>query len=375
MSGQHALVSPSALATTVQCPGSLSMQLAFPETEDTPEAAEGTASHWAASEMLSGRLVDIGQTAPNGVVLSQEMVEGADLYYDHVVATLKPLGLTPSDGAVEVPVACKWIHAECWGTPDFRIWHGRHLYLWDYKFGHRTVPVVSNWQLMAYAVGCVEQAGLHDLNATIHMFIVQPRSYGAGGPVREWIVPAADLRGMVNQAVAAVTEALSSAPRTRVGPECRDCRARHACPALLDAAAGACDVAAEAQPMELPPAALGVELRYLYRARELLNARISGLEETAAALIRRGQQVPHWGLEQSAGRTSWSIPAASVVEMGRMLGIDLAKPLDAITPTQARERGVPAEVIAQASTTTRGSMKLVPDDGSKARAIFGRKTT
>ena len=49
------------------------MEAKYPETEDSPDSMAGTASHWAASEMLRGRKVAVGAKAPNGVFLDAEM--------------------------------------------------------------------------------------------------------------------------------------------------------------------------------------------------------------------------------------------------------------------------------------------------------------
>ena len=374
MSGAHAVIAPSSLDRTVQCPGSVAMELAYPETEQSPDAADGEASHWGGSELLQGRLIDVGDRAPNGVVLTQEMVEGADLYYADVHNTLARFQRTTTSGACEVALDIHAISPHCWGTPDYRNWvnPGRlTLMLWDYKFGHRQVEAFGNYQLAAYAIGCVTQMGVDPSLVDVVARIVQPRSYHRDGPVREWRLPATDLEPYRARAAAAAAEALGPSPSTRVGPECRDCRARHACPTLQRAAMEACDTAGLAQPLELDSDALGVELRYLKRAQALLDARVSGLEEQAHALALRGKSIRHWRVEFGTGRTRWTIPDADVIAMGAMLDVKLAKPPAAITPSQARALGMNPEVLDAVSITPKGGATLVADDGSKARQVFG----
>ena len=370
----HAIIAPSSLARTRQCPGSVVMEQAFPDTEQTPEAADGEASHWAAAELLAGRTVAEGQRAPNGVLLTQEMLEGADLYHDDVLRALQPFGRSPADGAIESPVAIPRVHSECWGTPDFRAWvpgPRPRLMLWDYKFGHRVVEVLENEQLAAYVAGCLSATRLLDTDADVEVRIVQPRAPHREGPVRRWAFRGEEIRALVNSMSNAAHEALGDNPRTRVGPECRDCRARHACPALQRAAMDACDVAGQAQPFALGPGPLGVELRTLRRHQALLAARITGLEEQVEAAIRAGLQVPHWRVEFGTGRRRWTRPAAEVIAMGQMLGVDLAKPAEAITPVQAVKAGLPASMLDPYTETPRGAATVVPDDGSKARVVFG----
>lgn len=372
----HSVLAPSSSARRIQCPGSTLLEAAYPETETTPEAAEGEAAHWAAAEMLSGRLVDIGQVAPNGVVLTQEMVEGADLYYDDVVAELKPYGATPQQGAIEQRVAIPRVHPQSFGTPDYAVWlRLGSLLVYDYKFGHRFVEVYENPQLIEYVAGLlhgITQKGYSDTLIDVTVKIVQPRAYHRSGPIRAWSFKASDIRAHINIASTAAHEALGPEPRQRAGPECRDCRARHACVTLQRAAMRELDEAGREQPLDLPPAALGLELKMLREGIRRLEARVSGLEEQALAQIKRGASIPGWRVEHGAGRQRWAKTPAEVLAVGRMFGVDLARPVEPITPLQAVKAGLPPEMLTALAETPRGGVELVADDGSKARAVFGR---
>ena len=46
----HARGAPSSAEMWEPCPGSIVMQEAFPEAEETPEQREGTAAHWAGAK-------------------------------------------------------------------------------------------------------------------------------------------------------------------------------------------------------------------------------------------------------------------------------------------------------------------------------------
>ena len=106
----HHIAAPSSRARHIQCTQSITLEAQFPETEETEEQREGTAAHWAVSEMLSGRLVDVGQIAPNGYVLTHEMMLGADLTYDDVCKALAPYGLKPHQGQIEQRVRIEREH-------------------------------------------------------------------------------------------------------------------------------------------------------------------------------------------------------------------------------------------------------------------------
>lgn len=382
MSGAHCIAPPSSRARHVQCPASIKLEAQFPETEPRPEAAEGEAAHWAAAEMLAGRQVAVGQAAPNGVFLTDEMIDGAQVLVDDVWGVLRQRNLGLDALAVEVPVDIKRVHPQVWGTPDVRLWAPTDsqqsvpltLYVWDFKFGHRPVEVFENLQLSDYAAGCLEQAGHPDTSIIVRFRIVQPRCFHKGGPVREWMTPASGLRGLINISSNAVHEGLGAEPRARVGAECRDCRARHACPTLQRSALAACDEAGRAQALELPPAAAALEYRWLKRNVALMEARVAGLEEQLLSLARRGASLPGLMVEHGSGRQRWKKPATEVIGLGQMLGFDLAKPPEAITPKQALDKGLPAELLAEFAETPSGAAQLVEDDGSLTRRVFAKGT-
>ena len=205
--------------------------------------------------------------------------------------------------------------------------------------------------------------------------IVQPRSYSPEGPVREWRYRASSQRALVNIVSNAVHEALGPNPRTNVGPACRDCRAAHACPTLQRAAETAMDVAGSAMPHVLEAGALGVELRNIERLFGLLNARMEALQEQGVVMARGGARIPNFKLQASSGSTVWKKSAPEVIQLGKMLGIDLAKPPAVITPQQAAARGFPDSLRDGFVENRTGAVKLVPDDGAELRRVFSRPPT
>src|SRR5574337_1579521 len=91
---QHAIVAPSSAARVVQCPGSLRAEQRYPEVEPGSGAAEGEAAHWVLQQMSGGTIPAIGTLAPNGVAVTDEMLDGAQLAIDTVNADLAPHGMT-----------------------------------------------------------------------------------------------------------------------------------------------------------------------------------------------------------------------------------------------------------------------------------------
>lgn len=367
----HSIIAPSSAARRFQCPRSTTLEAMFPEEEPSQDTLDGEASHWAGQEQLSGRLVDIGQIAPNGVILSQEMVEGADLYYDDVVKTLAPFGLKPENGHIEERVAIPRVHPQSFGTPDYWAMTPGRLFVWDYKFGYRIVEAFENRQLIEYIAGITEGLLDTDPPLEITVTIVQPRAPHREGPVRRWHTSLASLRALINQQSNAAHEALGGNPRAVVGPECRDCRGRHACPALQQAGLAAMDAAGYVQPLVMSPAAAGLELRMVDQALERLKARRSGLEQQLLAEAKRGASIPGWRLQPGQSRERWKVPAAQVVATGQLLHLDLAKPTEAITPAQARKAGLDPAIVASLAERPPAGVELVPSDESLARKVFG----
>jgi hypothetical protein len=344
----------------------------YPQLDDSPESAEGTAAHWAASELLSGRTVDVGLIAENGVMLTEEMIDAAIMYGDEVQS------VSTDDLHIEERVSIGTIHPDCWGTPDCWtfITETRTLYLWDFKYGHRFVDVFENWQMIEYVAGILELLGINGLTdqyINVQMTIVQPRCYVGGSPIRHWKLKAVDLRGYFNAARMFEAKALDDNALCTVSPECRDCSARHACPAAQRAAYDAMSVATKAIPFDLPPDALGCELNYIENALDMLKARFSGLEQQALALAKRGQMIPFYTAQPSLGRERWIKPEAEVIAMGQLMGVELSTN-KLVTPKQAIKAGMNAELVKQFTEVPRGETKLVRDDGTNARKIFGSIT-
>lgn len=364
----HAYLAPSSAHIRRQCGAAARMMAQYP-SEETEDTREGTAAHWVAEDMIrnGGRNVAEGVIAPNGVMVTEEMIEAGEVYFSDVIAQVPDLqGLH-----IERRIDCHSISPECDGTPD--MWHYRpgHLIVWDYKYGRRYVPAFENWQMIEYVSGILDLLGVTGLNdhlITVDMRVVQPRCFVGGSSVRNWRINAQELRGYFNTARMFEERSLKPDAPATSNPDCRDC-----CPGQCSAAQAAAyngvDISMQPQPFDMPPAALGTELGTLRRAAEAIKARQDALEVQALALLKRGQAVPGFRVETSQGRTAWTQPVEWVKALGEVLGVVTVqeKPL---TPTQVIKAGVPAEMVTP-HTSRPTSLKLVEDDGSHARKVFG----
>lgn len=174
------------------CRGWPLMNQLFPELEDRVESAEGTASHdvgesligFAARGLTPKAEEYVGGQAKNGVVIDQDMYDGARLYADDVRAVMSRSSCFVP--VVEQRVHAPRIHSEAWGTPDCWLFDERNgvLYLWDYKFGHLIVEAFENWQLLVYLCGILDQLdidGYQDQRIRVEFRIVQPRAFHPKG--------------------------------------------------------------------------------------------------------------------------------------------------------------------------------------------------
>ena len=376
MAGEHAFLPPSGAAAWVNCAAWPAMNQRYPQP-DTPDTLEGTAAHWVFAEMLAGRTVAEGQVAANGVTLSEEMIEAAEVFVDTIDSDLESLWLTREVLHVEQRIEIGEIHSENWGTPDVFFFDdgGRAAHVYDIKFGHSFVDACENWQLADYAAGVARLLPdhlHHDHALPVHFTVVQPRNYDRAGPVRRWSTTLGGLGPMFGRLRAAAVAATVAEPGAFPGEHCKHCPGRHACNTLQRAAYAVIPIARYSAPVELPAEALGIELAMLKSAAVLLSARVSGLEQEAMARATlRGERIPGYMLADTYGRDAWTRPAGEVLAIAQALGVNVSKP-GLITPKQAIKAGLNADVVKAFSGAGKTGVKLVVDDGARARKVFGK---
>lgn len=369
----HARVMPSALHLTVPCPGSLQLQERVPPTPTTYEQAEGIGLHLvsmkramgAKEEWPLGRKFEIDR---HQLEVDDDMIDASILYENE----------TTIGGRFEEPVNIPDVHpTECFGTPDF--WylstHGI-LRVVDLKGGHRYVDVFENYQLFAYAAGIIRFLNL-PADTVVVLVIVQPYNY-THGAVRTWKTTAGQVMQFVHEVILPRVElALSPNPPTFTGRHCLDCRARTQCATLQRADASIVDFSGTAEAVDLSPAAVGQELRILKEATKRLEARYTGLYEQASNLSRSGVSIAFWHMESGRGKFDWKSDTTTdkVADMGDLLGIPLRKPAKLITPTQAIKAGLDESVVTLYADRPPGALRLVQDDMTAFRKIFGANKT
>lgn len=382
----HAYLAPSAAAQW-GAPGGCRawplMNLLHAVREETPEQREGTAAHELAATGIDRALRAlpfpfdrVGQKASNGEILTQEMAEAAQVYADDVRREAVQRGVFGGEAVgVEKKVMSQRIHEHNNGTPDFWMHDARNrtLIVWDFKFGHRNVDAFENSQLMNYAGLLFDWLGIDGLTEqfyTVILKVVRPRVYGVNGPVDSWTVKATDLRPYWNDLAVGARESMADDPIARPSFRCLDCDARHACQALQYAAGSAMDYARSTTTQNLPEHALALELGWLDQAKDLIEARLTGLQQEAQQRIDSGKVVPGYGTDVAHGRPAWSDPE-QIIAIGTAFGLDLRR-TDPVTPSQAKKAGLPAEVVQHNTHKPTNGRKLYRVKSNQVKKVFSQ---
>lgn len=356
----HARLAPSSAEQwgPGRCPASIQMQEKHPGDDDGEAAREGEAAHYAATEPLRGR--PVGPIAPNGVPVTQEMIDHARLFRD------------AADGAqwVERTLTNRVVHPECWGTPDAVRYTStidtREVEIIDYKYGHGYVEHWHNPQLLIYAMEALTELGEKPADWRhwkVRLTVVQPRYYGAQPPVRHCNVSGDTLGNVwLPRFREAAGLALKPGTLAKTGPWCRYCSALLHCEAARKMQGAALDYADTQQSGPVTPDTVGAEMTHIARALRILKDRQTALEAVAASLPR----VTGWAKEPKYGRLAWNEPDEAVLALGDALGVALAAPAKPITPTQAKKLVDAAVIDAYASRPYAG-VRLEPERPAEQR--------
>lgn len=375
---EHAPLPPSGASAWVACHQWPTMNTLY-GGGDTEATIEGTAAHQVLADLISNKLpgdeVLVGDTP---VEVTDEMLDGAELFIADVRAAVgaewvdtrvaDPVDRPKRSRYLYVESRClPKLHEQCWGTPDawLRTADGR-VVLWDYKFGHKRVDAVGNWQALAYLASIMDGKP-----GPCEVRIVQPRNYEPGAPVRVWRPTEQELLDGWAQLKAAALKSMLPGRAATVGEQCEYCPGRQSCIPLQESSMALVDLASRpAHVADLADYQAGRELVWITRAVALLEARRSGLEAQVMAAYRRGDRSTGWVLQRTAGRRVWEASEDVVKGLGMMFGVEVTKPPKLVTPNQAIKAGLPEDTVRALTKQQTGSEKLVQETQSTARRAF-----
>ena len=373
---EHARLSPSGSKRWMACPGSITLEAAFPNLPNT-YSDDGTACHTVASDCLTfggnprdsiGDLIVVSDSGEpeRRVPFTEELAEITQGYVDTIRQRAHGHELHVEQRIefsdyVDVP--------DQFGTADAIIlkFDERELEVADLKTGYVFVEVEGNTQLLIYALGAYFKfkALGHEFD-TVRLVICQPTRDPDASPVREWVITVENLLAFA-ETLRAAAQLVEKAAQTypialRGGPDdmqaweqaflhlnpndsdCAFCRAMSTCPAYrnkLEADVGASFEVVEAAqgipaPTTLPDDKLALAMRVVPMLEDFAKAVRAEVERR----LLLGQEIEGFGLELGReGPRKWKDPAAAEAYLRKTarLKIEHAYDLKLISPTTAEK--------------------------------------
>jgi len=348
------------LPRLMRCIGSRLMRASVPDNGDTDARDEGNAADWLAEQLFAGTPVQVGDKAPNGWAITDDMM-------DHVRLYLDALG---TGGDMQVVTTFAGETWEVRGRADHIVYEVdglSRLTVSDLKYGHRIVSPEENWTLLAHAIGeCINKRIQPD---HVVLRIIQPRPYHADGPVRSWEVPGG-YAGLVER-YHAIAARLSNPTNELVSglDQCAKCHARYDCPAFDRSVWNALDVVMEGFHDAMPNHVLAIEYEQFEYAEQLIKTKREAVAELMTHRIKSGQVIAGYGLENRQGQRRWAKGLTGAV-LSAATGVGLS--LDAVvTPAEAERRGVDKDVVAALTERPMIGSKLKKvDPDAMVRRVF-----
>ena len=377
------------------------------ELPASPQQAEGDAAHYVAECMLrtaQGMPGDtyesilscalsvgealLGVPDPKGSVITRDMVDGASVYLEDVLAVYESLRAQVGDYVV---LGVEQVEPLVLGRVTIGIRIDAYvraptigkLYLFDFKFGHRYVSAVNNPTLILYAVALLARFAppgtYDDSRLRVEQRIVAPRCYQSPtGPINAWAYTASDLRAWVNFLTSRADATLDPGAQCVSGSHCTGCPARLGCAEAGKAAFAAFEYAGAPVPDELDNTQLTREARILRLAADAVKARLSAIDLQMEACISRGESLPGFKVTHGVGPRRWK-EGIDVAGFGAAYGVDLID-RGVVSPAEAARRlktaGVPKpdEVLETLVEKPSTGARITVDDGTDAIRAFGGRT-
>jgi hypothetical protein len=360
----------------VPCPGSAVAESSYPNDE-TESSREGTASHWVFGEVSKGRFPRVGDVADNGVVLTDEMVDGALEFMDIVSSYMTGEGQWQIH--VEEHMHITRVSPFNEGHPDIWIYNPYQLKLiiFDYKFGRKFVAP-NSWQLINYAVGAVDIVlggvynGRVDEYLQVKLVVYQPRCPSVRVK-REFDITASDLRNYANKMNHSASLAFTDNPPTVAGPHCSNCLALGACETFRMFEGEITEHVFDLNISELSDTDLEVEYELLEEYCELLKKKFDAIKTQMITRLNSGKRFSKYTIGFGRGSVFWKPEKKSEIIEGMLLiGADPRKDTELMTPIQfkAKYKAIDTSIVDYFTDSKKGSVRLVKDEEVNSSLLF-----
>ena len=338
------------------CPGRFQMEQGQPDTS-SEAATRGTLIHdWLESRLNGGALPAL---PPEDLTMAESCLRDLETVLGWVWPDWRQ---DPPQFATEKRL---WYRRNRYsGKADVVADYDRHFLVLDYKTGPVPVPEAKdNWQLKALGALLVWN---FKPRAITHA-IVQP---ACGGPTIATVDGAKALSAMRQQVLNVVRASEKIGARLQPGgSQCKYCRAKAVCPALLGESTALTTLSPVAT---LTTTEMADVMEKLGRVKSLVKA----VEERAKSMLEEDEGcIPGWGLKDGSKRRTVTDNAAAVNAL-RQVGLigeegDFTKiELGKLEKAVAQEHGIPlpaarnmvAEAIGNFITVKEGSRQLCRAD-------------
>ena len=355
----HAVLSASAAARWIACPGSIAMSAGKVDTSS--EAADwGTAAHELAAWCLTGEKnaeAFRGRKIAAGTryfTVNDEMIELVQTYVDIVRQYVANTGgqllveqRVDYSAVIGVP--------DSFGTGDAIILTQDELIIIDLKSGRgEIVDAFENYQLRMYGLGALEEFGLVSDFTSLRKVIVQPR---VSSKPSEHVESVDDLIAFARLAAKQGKIAMlcldgAEDPRDHLEPTekgCRWCRAKSTCPKLRDEMVNLVRGREPSEPVsddefeDLTVAKVTEEiptdyLQVAYSKIDLFEGWLKAIRAEALSRCERGEFPGYKMVQGKQGNRAWSNEeeAEALLKASRLKQDEMYK-FTVISPTQAEK--------------------------------------
>ena len=348
--------------------------------------SRGGATHWLCAQALCegvrAQSKDVscgawlGQVSPEGVVIDETMVRGAQIYVTDVLSTAAENDAL-SGLLIEHDVSMPDVHEDNSGTLDcaLRTKGGTELFIWEYKNGYSPVSAKHNLQLINYVFGLFEQIQVRMGGVTVIFRVVQPFCYQNDGPINEWRCDISELHPFLTQ----LHDKAHEAPTLNSGAWCSGCPSLRSCSAARKHTYAVFEYVNDAYVMDsMTGRDLAIERDLISNGIKVAKARYNAIEDELKHRLDEGDKGT--GLELRAGRgpLTWSVSNEVAKAMTSQFGLDIGVG-KILTPTQALDtvaRGLREQLAEAISIITYRPVpdaKLVAVGASKGALAFEKK--
>lgn len=356
----------------IPCPASATQEQITP-SEPNEAAREGTAAHYVLEYILkTPNAVDLtGTVAPNDVIITREMVmhvcDCINWIYNNYDVANNPT-VIEHQGKIKTPRG-NVVLGRCdighYNLAQFK------LTIFDFKYGWGIIhPLNSQLLIYSYAIALFLVSLGYEWPQEIELVIMQPRPSHNDGPFRRVSINFEEWKRKIAEIQLAADTAHNSPDHYSPGSHCHDCTAATRCVALRESGYNIIDEYV-GKPIEtnLTAQQLAAEMELVRRAEKILTERREALEHIMTARIKSGEYVPGWTVQPSYARAEWIDPELGI-RIGTLFGIETSKTVP-ITPHQAKQKGVPKELVNSLTKSRMTGMKLKSEDASeRARKAF-----